>query len=380
MKQKIISKKRNLQKISVDEVYEKCKKTTPTSSISESKPKRIPSVLKDKKQPSKECGRATVKGGRTSPVVRPPVHPRAPAKPVPKVAEALAVLVQHLVFNVEAYQVPVLKKQVQKLRNETDEFRATSLIAENKKLYENFKEEINQNKRLCQHNEELKWKLKQNKEVVSKVLEQAAEESHFSRSFLSSSFNERHLSSNKQSLERALSFREKNSDRSWKSDLSPPSSPKVKGVVEKSDSVSYVLDLDESPDVVASRIVRRSFRNSTPPKTTPTKSPSNKRPRMKFPLSLSASASAILPSNSSRSRNGEFDGESAWVTSTPKRQDDDLDLDLDEDDLKLPALPSEMGRKNGAQALPSPKHLAGEAMISESNSEDESTSSSSVQL
>ncbi|XP_063921351.1 centrosomal protein of 164 kDa isoform X2 [Zophobas morio] len=612
------------------------KKTTPTSSISESKPKRIPSVLKDKKQPSKECGRATVKGGRTSPVVRPPVHPRAPAKPVPKVAEALAVLVQHLVFNVEAYQVPVLKKQVQKLRNETDEFRATcqhledtlaeertngrklieeervrcaseiselveqhrnqivelnskqyevelrlheeneankqmlakqneeklltlkvefqklqktheesldilreendaireqideksaqiedakhesrklkddyeakemklkeqlqsarcenqklkhelskleekfqekldaaqeeiarlrddndrllsysnikdkgisiqelqslrvvlelkqnevgelrralaeanqknetlaaaeeksasmsarcedlqlqlqrkseleqSLIAENKKLYENFKEEINQNKRLCQHNEELKWKLKQNKEVVSKVLEQAAEESHFSRSFLSSSFNERHLSSNKQSLERALSFREKNSDRSWKSDLSPPSSPKVKGVVEKSDSVSYVLDLDESPDVVASRIVRRSFRNSTPPKTTPTKSPSNKRPRMKFPLSLSASASAILPSNSSRSRNGEFDGESAWVTSTPKRQDDDLDLDLDEDDLKLPALPSEMGRKNGAQALPSPKHLAGEAMISESNSEDESTSSSSVQL
>ena len=212
------------------------------------------------------------------------------------------------------------------------------------------------------------------------MLEQAAEESHFSRSFLSSSFNERHLSSNKQSLERALSFREKNSDRSWKSDLSPPSSPKVKGVVEKSDSVSYVLDLDESPDVVASRIVRRSFRNSTPPKTTPTKSPSNKRPRMKFPLSLSASASAILPSNSSRSRNGEFDGESAWVTSTPKRQDDDLDLDLDEDDLKLPALPSEMGRKNGAQALPSPKHLAGEAMISESNSEDESTSSSSVQL
>lgn len=47
-----------------------------------------------------ECGRATVKGGRTSPVVRPPVHTRAPSKPVPKVAEALAVLVQHLVFNV----------------------------------------------------------------------------------------------------------------------------------------------------------------------------------------------------------------------------------------------------------------------------------------
>ncbi|KYB25579.1 hypothetical protein TcasGA2_TC034332 [Tribolium castaneum] len=615
------------------------KKTTPTTSLSENKPKRTPTSLKEKKQPLiKECGRATVKGGRTSPVVRPPVHTRAPTKPVPKVAEALAVLVQHLVFNVEAYQVPVLKKQVQKLRNEAEEIRLRcqrleetlaeerveksrliedervkcaneiselvekhrneilelnskqyelesrlceeneanksvlvkqneeklvtlklefqklqktheesldilreendaireqideknaqieeikhesrklkddyeakemklkeqlqsvksenhklknelgkvedkfeeklnavneenarlreenerllsfsnikdketsiqelqslrvvlelrqnevaelrralaeakqkndilsaaeersaslsarcedlelqlqrkneqelTLIAENKKLYDSFKEEINQNKRLCQHNEELKWKLKQNKEIVSKVLEQAAEESSFNRSLLSASFNERH--STKQNFDRTLSFRQTSAP--WKpraDDLSPPSSPKVKGVVEKSDSVSYVLDLDESPEIVASRIVRRSFRNSTPPKTTPTKSPSNKRPRMKFPLSLSASASAILPSNKAefgRSlsvRNGDLGG---WASSTPKPQDDDLDLDLDEDELKLPALPSEIGRKNGAQALPSPKHLAGEAMISESNSEDESTSSSSVQL
>lgn len=63
-----------------------------------------------------------------------------------------------------------------------------------------------------------------------------------------------------------------------------------------------------------------------------------------------------------------------------KREEDDLDLEEDELDLTLPALPSEMGRKNGAGALPSPKHLAGEAMMSESNSEDESTSSSSAQL
>lgn len=214
-------------------------------------------------------------------------------------------------------------------------------------------------------------------------MEQAAEESNFNRSFYSSSFNERHSSLSRPSFERTLSFRERsNPDRLWKDDLSPPNSPKVKGVVEKSDSVSYVLDLDESPEIVASRIVRRSFRNSTPPKTTPTKSPSNKRPRMKFPLSLSASASAILPSSrTSRSlnnRNGDFD--ESWLTSSPKRDDDDLDLDEDDDDLGLPALPSEIGRNNGLQALPSPKHMAGEAMISESNSEDESTSSSSVQL
>lgn len=194
-------------------------------------------------------------------------------------------------------------------------------------------------------------------------------------------------------------------------DLSPPSSPKVKGVVEKSDSVSYVLDLDESPEVVASRIVRRSFRNSTPPKSTPTKSPANKRPRMKSnPLSLSASASAILPSKSERARsrstsvrNGEdFDvGNSnndmfVWMmaSSTPRSGkcsdiyesactmlDEHLDLYEEDDvDIDIPALPSEIGRKNSAEALVVPRRLAGESMISESNSDDESTSSSSVQL
>lgn len=97
------------------------------------------------------------------------------------------------------------------------------------------------------------------------------------------------------------SFR--HSHRDNPEDSSPPASPKVKAVVEKSDSVSYVLDLDESPEVVASRLVRRSFRNTTPPKNTPTKSPANKRPRMKND-----------PLASSTPRNGEVertDGQ-AW--------------------------------------------------------------------
>lgn len=244
---------------------------------------------------------------------------------------------------------------------------------------------------------------------------------------LSSSFSERHNSTRLSNLERTLSFRERSFSnqssmsidgpyRSRKSkncseldmdDISPPSSPKVKGVVEKSDSVSYVLEMDESPDVVASRIVRRSFRNSTPPKNTPTKSPVNKRPRMKNnPLSLSMSASSIISAGKSdhiRSRsvsvrNGDDTGSSCsddifiWetkVSSTPKLESNFLDkddikfennLDLDDDhdvDIKLPSLPSEIGRKHGVQSLPVPKHLAGEAMVSESNSEDESTNSSS---
>lgn len=159
------------------------------------------------------------------------------------------------------------------------------------------------------------------------------------------------------------------SGKSKKSDyeeVSPPASPKVKGVVEKSDSVSYVLDLDENPAVVASRIVRRSFSNTTPPKNTPTKSPANKRPRTKSDCATTKNDSMfVFP-----------------IVSTPKAESyfnrsRDLFEEEEDDLIDIPALPSEMGRKDDAEALSVSLHLVGEM---ESNSEDESTSSSSVQL
>lgn len=207
-------------------------------------------------------------------------------------------------------------------------------------------------------------------------------ESPLSRSLLNSSLNEKH-SASRHSLERSFSFREHsyNSDnrsrryrtsQDFNEDDSPPPSPKVKGVVAKSDSVSYVLDLDDSPDIVASRIVRRSFRNSTSPKTTPTKSPTNKTP--KNPLSTSSSTSSMT-----KSRNDPFNNVFVWSSSPkPNKLDDNSDFDEENDDILLPALPSELNRQGSVQALPSPKHLAGEAMISESASEDESTSSSQL--
>ncbi|GJQ71345.1 hypothetical protein Trydic_g11079 [Trypoxylus dichotomus] len=326
------------------------------------------------------------------------------------------------------------------------------IILDKSKLEESLTEEINQNKRLKQRNEELHWKVQQNREIFSRIFEQA-EEGSFNRSVMSASFNERSLSK-RPVLERTPSFRERTNNRSANSgdislssrksknacdmdltDFSPPSSPKVKGVVEKSDSVSYVLEMDESPDVAASRILRRSFRNSTPPKNTPIKSPSNKAQKAKGnPLSLSASTSAIMPmiktdhmrSRSISVRNGDYDNnsssnntddifvwESQMGTSSPKNEknscdnidsftscnskcklndnqtyrscnisgyklEDHLDLDDEHDvDIKLPSLPSEIGRNNDIQSLPMPRHLAGEAMISESNSDDESTTSSS---
>ncbi|XP_017775385.1 PREDICTED: CAP-Gly domain-containing linker protein 1-like isoform X2 [Nicrophorus vespilloides] len=285
------------------------------------------------------------------------------------------------------------------------------LLTENKKLHESFKEESNQKKRIQQYNEELTWKLQQNKEIVHKVIEEA--DSAFCRNKLSASFNERYTVQ-KPSFERTLSFRENSFGsrspssltRSRKSrnsldldpeEVSPPSSPKVKGVVEKSDSVSYVLEMDESPDVVASRIVRRSFRNATPPKNTPTKSPANKRPRIKSnPLTQSLSGGSLhgvvarTRAVHSEERTGEvheeiFMWDSDRASSTPNQQHKfwtptEYDEYCEE---MLPSLPSEIGQKNGP-TLPLPKHLA------ESNSDDEeeddvddeccSTSSSSGQL
>lgn len=80
-------------------------------------------------------------------------------------------------------------------------------------------------------------------------------------------------------------------------DVSPPASPIIKGVVEKSDSVSYVLEIDdEAPEKVASRVVRRvgSFRSSFNEKHMP-HSPIPKRQKCQLnPLATSASATAIL--------------------------------------------------------------------------------------
>lgn len=390
------------------------------------------------------------------------------------------------------------------------------LAKENKHLSEICSQETKQKKRLSLYNEELQWKLKQNSEVVNAILQgqtpsrkplhgsdqSLSDESQFktpsnsfhSRSLHTSSFNEKHFFT--PSFDRTLSFRERSNSRtppnncdepktsksneSFELDESPPNSPKVKGVVEKSDSVSWVLELNESPEILASRMVRRagSFRNTTPPKSTPTKSPAIKRPRMKSNnLSLSSSSSAIAGSNSKidrhrsksmslrDSQSPESDGymnkswqarslslrdskypEScqnsdvmcdSWSVKSPANgfvskswqsksvtlrdidspedymskswhyclctstsakhsnaQDcirDSIKLENNQDlindvDVSLPKLPSEIRKKDpdSIPSLPSadvtllhnfPKNSAGEAMISESNSEDECSSS-----
>ncbi|XP_045475291.1 restin homolog [Harmonia axyridis] len=297
-----------------------------------------------------------------------------------------------------------------------------TLQAENKRLEMLLQEEAKQKRSISLRNEELQYKLEQNKEVVTKILEQTNHESKIDQ-YLSSSFNSDRYNSNT-SLN--LSFRNfypigrsstgvevgsrtpKKPKTSLDEDESPPLSPRVKGVVEKSDSVSYVLDLNESPEVVASRLVRRSFRNSTNQKVA-SKTTNGKKQRSKgSPLSQSSSASSLISSNveyqnrsrsvSSRNCDEFSDFNYSDNSSSPSpyhstnqnidrthetRKPDVVDLDFLDDhviDLTLPALPSELGDKTGVQPLPRPKHLAGEALVSESNSEDECTSSSSGPL
>jgi len=96
-------------------------------------------------------------------------------------------------------------------------------------------------------------------------------------------------------------------------DMSPPVSPKVKAVVEKSDSVSWVVEMDETPEALLSRLVRRagSFRSTVPPAASvpsPARAktlPPPKRQRHKASsLCLSSSATAIArPVAGSQSRN-----------------------------------------------------------------------------
>lgn len=84
-------------------------------------------------------------------------------------------------------------------------------------------------------------------------------------------------------------------------DISPPSTPVVKGVVEKNESVSWVLEMndEESAEALTSRIVRRagSFRSNTSDRSSAPANPAKKRQMSQGsnnPLSQSASATAVL--------------------------------------------------------------------------------------
>uniref|UniRef100_A0A2M4BDT6 Putative microtubule-associated tumor suppressor 1 n=1 Tax=Anopheles marajoara TaxID=58244 RepID=A0A2M4BDT6_9DIPT len=150
-----------------------------------------------------------------------------------------------------------------------------------KLLQDNLSQESKIKSRLSLHNEELQWRLKQNSEKFTLAYAELSKSYHENSSFMM-------LNASKSSLDHTVgagggsqlqsqsqqqqhqhplhhTSRSSCSDRFFDmDDISPPTSPVIKGMVEKSDSVSWVLEIDdEPPEVSASRMVRRagSFRS-----------------------------------------------------------------------------------------------------------------------
>lgn len=159
-----------------------------------------------------------------------------------------------------------------------------------------YAQEVNKCNRLSRHKEELQYRLKQNSEKYNHVLNEFSRSYSHDQSVMHSSSKSSLITD----LENSLTVNKSNNDRHVDyfemDDVSPPASPIIKGVVEKSDSVSYVLEIDdEAPEKVASRVVRRvgSFRSSFNEKHMHSPIPKRQKCHLN-PLSQSASATAIL--------------------------------------------------------------------------------------
>ncbi|XP_024943457.1 uncharacterized protein LOC107270306 isoform X2 [Cephus cinctus] len=262
-----------------------------------------------------------------------------------------------------------LKAQIQ--RKESFE---RQLSHENKVLLESIHQVSKQNKRLSQHSEELQWRLRQNNEVVTVLANQLATPSQR----LSRSLGPEHL------------------EHTHSPDDSPPASPMVKSMVEKSDSVSWTLEIEESPEAMASRLLRRSgsaCRGMSPG------DPRSKRPRQ--PTSSSSSNSTPGTATVSRQSSLRLTPQRAVVLRTRSKSVSVADSVTKETwaPMSFTSTPSSVVRRRprsdpaSAAAVdvdtdaetnpgPRPQEAGGEAMISEetsaSSSEDESSASSDI--
>lgn len=173
--------------------------------------------------------------------------------------------------------------------------------------------EKNKSLNLALQNEQLQYKLKQNSEKMVMAITELSKRYHDQSDFLNetkASFYGQEASATEslksQDMQCNGSFN-LSTDFLPMDDLSPPTTPVIKGVVEKNESVSWILQIndEESAETLASRIVRRagSFRSGlndrqplqqvhTPAKKRQLSASSN-------PLSQSASTASILRQYSS---------------------------------------------------------------------------------
>lgn len=202
-------------------------------------------------------------------------------------------------------------------------------------------------------NEQLKYRLKTNTEKFSSAIIELAK-SQTDSSALSD-----------------LSLTLNGSDNLYLNDTSsPPSTPVVKGVVEKNASVSYVLEIndEESPEALASRIIRRagSFRHND----------RNRLMQQGNALTQSASATSILRQHSEsgtpRSHLTTSRNRSKSVsTNSTSFQDDKLSQSnkLNVPQWKTPLCSSSPNSKRTIQAANNSKN--NDVLLSEEESETE---------
>ncbi|GAB0097067.1 hypothetical protein DMENIID0001_126600 [Sergentomyia squamirostris] len=192
------------------------------------------------------------------------------------------------VLELKQSEISELRKQNQEFQRSADELSATmiklsalesrvedlqvqleakineekDLMVKNKTLHESYTRELKNCSRLVLHNEELQWKLKHNSEKFAKTITELSK-SYDTSTCTSTSVL---LSSTRRETSRGTDGDQSFMDCFEMEDVSPPTSPVMKGIVEKSDSVSWVLEIqDESAEALASRVVRRagSFRASS---------------------------------------------------------------------------------------------------------------------
>ncbi|XP_050321568.1 mucin-17 [Bactrocera neohumeralis] len=165
-----------------------------------------------------------------------------------------------------------------------------------------YNHEMVKRKRLSYDNEQLQWQLKQRSEqlhiVETKLHELSAVDSMNTSNQSSIGLLNRSQLMNGSSLINIPM-----------EDISPPTSPVVKGVIEKPDSVSWVLEMDdETPEAAASKMVKRagSFRSVE-------RSPSTRR-------QLSACSSAINTSLNSVGSGPTYGNDNISVGPNPLSQ------------------------------------------------------------
>jgi hypothetical protein len=166
------------------------------------------------------------------------------------------------------------------------------LLQKLKTLQEQHDNVMLKSSRLSLHNEELTWRIKHNAEKYTSTLNELSRSYHDSNS----SFNRTNMSINEFDISANGSTLEGDNGGTE----SPPASPIIKGVVEKSDSVSWVLELDdESPEVRVTRLVRRagSFRANSD-KCSPSPVPKRQKCQNNTSIQQSASAASILKQHS----------------------------------------------------------------------------------